>query len=148
MLKNLSGFELPKILLVYSKMDRELIMHKNNLITVLVVDDDPSILSLVKEQLYDYGYQPIMASSGEEALEIALQQTHIDLLLTDIKMPGINGIDLVKQLSTVYPDIRVLFMSVFTLPSTLYRISGKEMIFLQKPFLADTLIKKMEFALS
>ena len=123
-------------------------MHKNNLITVLVVDDDPSILSLVKEQLYDYGYQPIMASSGEEALEIASQQNHIDLLLTDIKIPGINGIDLVKQLSTVYPDIRVLFMSVFTLPSTLYRISGKEMIFLQKPFLADTLIKKMEFALS
>ena len=123
-------------------------MYKKNLITVLVVDDDPSILGLVKEQLYDYGYQPIMASSGEEALEIASQQNHIDLLLTDIKMPGINGIDLVKQLSTVYPDIRVLFMSVFTLPSTLYRISGKEMIFLQKPFLADTLIKKMEFALS
>lgn len=123
-------------------------MHGKNLITVLVVDNDPSIRRLVKEQLYDYGYLPIMASSGEEALEIASQQNHIDLLLTDIKMPGLSGIDLVKQLSTLYPDIRVLFMSVFTLPSTLYRISGKEMIFLQKPFLADTLIKKMEFALS
>ena len=129
-------------------MDGNYNMHQKNLIKVLVVDDDPSTLRLVKEQLYDYGYLPIMASSGEEALEIASQQTHIDLLLTNIKMPGINGIDLVKQLSTLFPDIRVLFMSVFTLPSTLYRISGKEMVFLQKPFLADTLIKKMKFALS
>ena len=129
-------------------MDGNCNMHQKNLITVLVVDDDPSTLRLVKEQLYDYGYLPIMASSGEEALEIASQQTHIDLLLTNIKMPGINGIDLVKQLSTLFPDIKVLFMSVFSLPSTLYRISGKEMVFLQKPFLADTLIKKMKFALS
>jgi CheY-like chemotaxis protein len=123
-------------------------MHKKNSITVLVVDNDPSILRLVKKQLSDYGYLPIMASSGEEALEIASQQTHIDLLLTDIKMPGMNGIDLVKQMSTLYPDLRVLFMSVFTLPSTLYRISGKDMIFLEKPFRGNTLIKKMEFALS
>jgi len=123
-------------------------MHSENLKTVLVVDDDPSILRLVKEQLSDYGYLPIMASSGEEALEIASQQTHIDLLLTDIKMPGMNGIDLVKQMSTLYPDIKVLFMSVFTLPSTLYSISGKEMVFLEKPFRVNTLIKKMEFALS
>ena len=129
-------------------MDGNYNMHQKNLIKVLVVDDDPSTLRLVKEQLYDYGYLPIMASSGEEALEIASQQTHIDLLLTNIKMPGINGIDLVKQLSTLFPDIKVLFMSVFSLPSTLYRISGKEMVFLQKPFLADTLIKKMKFALS
>ena len=129
-------------------MDGNYNMHQKNLIKVLVVDDDPSTLRLVKEQLYDYGYLPIMASSGKEALEIASQQTHIDLLLTNIKMPGINGIDLVKQLSTLFPDIKVLFMSVFSLPSTLYRISGKEMVFLQKPFLADTLIKKMKFALS
>jgi len=122
-------------------------MHSENLKTVLVVDDDPSILCLVKEQLSAYEYQPILASSGEEALEIA-SQNHIDLLLTDIKMLGMNGIDLVKQMSTLYPDIKVLFMSVFTLPSTLYSISGKEMVFLEKPFRVNTLIKKMEFALS
>ena len=123
-------------------------MHKKNLTIVLVVDDDPSILSLVKEQLSANEYLPILASSGEEALKIASKNPPIDLLLTDIKMPGINGIDLVKQISTLYPEIKVLFMSVFTLPSTLYSISGKEMVFLQKPFLADTLIAKMKFVLS
>ena len=123
-------------------------MHKNRLTTLLVVDNDPFILSLVKEQLAGYEYLLILASSGEEALEIASKQGPINLLLTDIKMPGINGIDLVKQFSTLYPEIKVLFMSVFTLPSTLYRISGKEMVFLQKPFLADTLIAKIKFVLS
>ena len=123
-------------------------MHKKNLTIVLVVDNDPSILSLVKEQLSAYDYLPILASSGEEALEIASKQTSIDVLITDIKRPGINGIDLVRQFSTLYPEIKVLFMSVFTLPSTLYSLSGKKMVFLQKPFLADTLIAKMKFVLS
>ena len=77
-------------------------MHKKNPAKVLVVDDDPSILHLVKELLFAYEYQPILASSGEEALEIASKQTPIDLLLTDIKMPGINGITLAKQFSTLY----------------------------------------------
>jgi len=123
-------------------------MHRKKLKTVLVVDDDPSILRLIKEQLSDYEYLPIMASSGEEALEIASQKTHIDLLLTDVKMPGINGIDLVRQFSTLYPETSVLFMSVFTLPTTLYSIAGKEMVILQKPFRAETLIKKMETVLN
>ena len=123
-------------------------MHKKNLTIVLVVDNDQSILSLVKEQLSAYDYLPILASSGEEALEIASKQTSIDVLITDIKRPGINGIDLVKQINTLYPEIKVLFMSVFTLPSTLYSLSGKKMVFLQKPFLADTLIAKMKFVLS
>jgi len=123
-------------------------MHKKNLTIVLVVDNDPSILSLVKEQLSAYDYLPILASSGEEALGIASKQTSIDVLITDIKRPGINGIDLVKQINTLYPEIKVLFMSVFTLPSTLYSLSGKKMVFLQKPFLADTLIAKMKFVLS
>jgi DNA-binding NtrC family response regulator len=123
-------------------------MHKKNPAKVLVVDDDPSILHLVKELLFAYEYQPILASSGEEALEIASKQTPIDLLLTDIKMPGINGIALAKQFSTLYPDIKVLFMSGFTLPSTFYSISGKKVVFLQKPFLPDTLITKMKFVLS
>ncbi len=122
-------------------------MHGKNLKTVLVVDDDPSILSLVKEQLSSYEYLPILAASGKEALEIA-SETQIDLLLTDVKMPGINGIDLVKQFSILYPETRVLFMSVFTLPSSLYRISGREMVILQKPFVVDTLIKKMETVLN
>lgn len=124
------------------------IMHKKKRTTVLVVDDDPSILSLLKELLSANEYQPILASNGEEALEIASKQTPIDLLLTDIKMPGINGIALARQFSILYPEVKVLFMSAFTLPSTLYSISGIKMSFLQKPFRPKTLIAHVKSALS
>ena len=115
---------------------------------VLVVDDDPLILKLVKDQLATSGYQPILASSGEEALEIAKNNNSIDLLLTDILMPGITGIDLAKQFSTSYPQVKILFMSGSTLPSSLYSIAGKGVAFLQKPFRSDALIAKMKFVLS
>jgi len=123
-------------------------MPKKNVSKVLVVDDDPLILDLVKELLSSSEYQPILASSGVEALEIAKKHTSIDLLLTDIMMPGITGIDLAKQFSTLYPHVKILFMSGFTLPSSLYSIAGKGVAFLQKPFRTDTLIAKMKFVLS
>jgi len=123
-------------------------MPKKTAPKVLVVDDDPLILDLVKEQLSSSDYQPILASSGEEALEIAKKETSIDLLLTDVMMPGITGIDLAKQFSTLYPHVKVLFMSGFTLPSSLYSIAGKGVAFLQKPFRTDTLIAKMKFVLN
>ena len=123
-------------------------MPRKTLTKVLVVDDDPIILKLVKEKLSSFGYQPILASSGEEALEIAKKNTSIDLLLTDILMPGITGIDLAKQFSTLYPPIKILFMSGYTLPSSLYSIAGKGVAFLQKPFRTDALIAKIKFVLS
>jgi CheY-like chemotaxis protein len=122
-------------------------MPKKEIATVLVVDDDPVLLNIVKEQISANGYQPIVASSGEEALEVVPKKTKIDLLLTDIKMPGISGLDLAKQISTLYPEIKVLFMSGYTLPESLFSISGKEVAFLQKPFPTDALIAKMKYIL-
>ena len=118
-------------------------MRKKESATVLVVDDDPIILDLVKEQISVYGYQPILASSGEEALQVASQKTKIDLLLTDIMMPGINGIDLAKQFISLYPETKVLFMSGFICPSIAHSVSVDEGFFLQKPFLTNTLIARM-----
>jgi CheY-like chemotaxis protein len=118
-------------------------MRKKESATVLIVDDDPIILDLVKEQISIYGYQPILASSGEEALQVANQKDKIDLLLTDIMMPGINGVDLAKQFVTLYPETKVLFMSGFMCPSIAHFIPADEGAFLQKPFLTNTLIAKM-----
>ena len=83
-------------------------MCKKNPATILVVDDDPSILCLIEELLTNNEYQTILASSGEEALEIASKRNSIDLLLTDIDMPGINGIVLAKQFCKLYPQKKVL----------------------------------------
>lgn len=119
-------------------------MDKKKSTTVLVVDDDPSILKLLKELLAANEYKTILAASGEEALEIASEKTAIDLLLTDIKMPGISGVALAKQFITLYPETKVLFMSAYSLPSTLYNISGIKMSFLQKPFGIKNLIHAVE----
>jgi two-component system, cell cycle sensor histidine kinase and response regulator CckA len=119
-------------------------MDKKKPITVLVVDDDPSILKLLKKLLSAHEYKPILAASGEEALELASEKATIDLLLTDIQMPGISGIALAKQFITLYPEVKVLFMSGFSLPETLYNISGIKMSFLQKPFGTKNLIQAVE----
>ena len=112
--------------------------------TVLVVDDDPIILKIVAEQIALFGFQPILAASGEEALQLAKKQTQIDLLLTDIMMPEMNGVDLAKQFVTLYPETKILFMSGYICPSMAhYGIQDSEHAFLQKPFTQNTLISKM-----
>jgi CheY-like chemotaxis protein len=119
-------------------------MRKKESATVLVVDDDPIILDLVKEQISAYGYQTIVVSNGEDALQVASQETKIDLLLTDIMMPMMNGVDLAKQFVANYPETKVLFMSGYICPSIAnYGIQDSEHAFLQKPFTQNTLISKM-----
>ena len=123
-------------------------MRKKNSATILVVNNDPSILCLIEELLSANEYQTILASSGEEALDIVSKQNSIDLLLSDIDMPGINGIVLAKQFCALYPEIKVLFMSGCIFPSTLFRILGKKVTFLKKPFHVDTLVEMIKAVLA
>ena len=119
-------------------------MRKKESANVLIVDDDPILLNIVADQISLFGYQPIKASCGEEALEVAPKQTKIDLLLTDIMMPKMNGVDLAKQFVALYPEIRVLFMSGYICPSMAhYGIPDSEHAFVQKPFTPQTLLSKM-----
>ena len=112
--------------------------------TVLIVDDDPIIRKIVAEQIALFGFQPILAASGKEALQLAKKQTQIDLLLTDIMMPEMNGVDLAKQFVTLYPETKILFMSGYICPSMAhYEIQESEHGFVQKPFTPKTLITKM-----
>jgi two-component system cell cycle sensor histidine kinase/response regulator CckA len=123
------------------------IMHRENSAKILVVDDNPSILFLIDELLSANKYQTILASSGEEALEIVSKEPSIDLLLTDIDMPGINGVVLAKKFCDLYPKIKVLFMSGYMLPTDLFDILGKKVPFLKKPFDIITLIAQIKSVL-
>ena len=124
-------------------------MHKKDSATVLIVDNDDNLLNLVAKQISLYGFRPILASSGEEALELALEQTQIDILLTDIMMPNMNGIDLAKQFISLYPDTRVLFMSGCICPSMAhYGNQNSEHGFVQKPFTRKKLIAKIRDVLA
>jgi CheY-like chemotaxis protein len=82
---------------------------------VLVVEDDEDIRGTTVSLLEGYGFQVHAASTGDEALEVLNKQRNIDLLLTDIRMPGtINGWELAHKAKQQRPQIRVLYMSGYT----------------------------------
>ena len=78
--------------------------------TVLVVDDDASILGVVSEVLADDGYEPSTASSAKEAIEL-LKKNQFALVMTDIRLPGINGIGLLEHVKEVSPKIAVIMIT-------------------------------------
>ncbi len=103
--------------------------------TLLVVDDDRSILDLIIDTLQPLGYTLIDATCAEEVLEfIERSDAKFDLLLTDMVMPGMNGRDLAKAVKEKYPETKVIFMSGYT--SDMIANQGALQageIFIQKP---------------
>ncbi|HYM01766.1 MAG TPA: response regulator [Stellaceae bacterium] len=78
--------------------------------TILVVDDDRDLLDLAPQVLANPGYMVATAESGYEAIRI-LADRHVDLMVIDVRMPGLNGFELARQARLMRPRIRVLFMS-------------------------------------
>lgn len=113
--------------------------------TILVVEDEGGIRALVRKILKRQGYQVLEASQGEEALQVMREHTgRIDLLLTDVMMPGMNGVELSHRALAEKPHLKVLFVSGYTDESLLE--SGqfpRGTAFLQKPFTLGSLLGKV-----
>ncbi len=113
---------------------------------ILLVDDEPQVVTLVREMLVREGYTVSGAADGEEALQFAGNgENRIDMLLTDIVMPQLNGRDLADRLKRMRPGLKVLYMSGFMKEAILkyYGISITGIPFLQKPFTRETLARKV-----
>lgn len=116
---------------------------------ILVVEDEPAILEVCKTMLEDLGYHVLTASSPEEA--IRLVESHdeeIHLLITDVVMPGMNGLDLAKKILPLYSEMKCLFMSGYT--ANVIESQSKlaqDIHFLKKPFLMKDLATKVREAL-
>jgi CheY-like chemotaxis protein len=107
--------------------------------TILVADDTPEVLSFVAEFLNRTGYHVLQAVDGVEALEVAAHHSGlIDLLLTDIEMPRLNGRGLSRRLSHRRPETRTLFMS-----GCLDTGLAQGTPFLPKPFVGRDLLRKV-----
>jgi CheY-like chemotaxis protein len=105
--------------------------------TILVVDDDKTILRFVSNLLRQGGHNVLAAVDGDSALELAaLHEGEIHLLLSDFEMPQMSGIELATKLSSLRPTIKVLMMSGFE-GGTLLLNEGWH--FLPKPFFASQL---------
>jgi len=118
--------------------------------TVLVVDDDGQVKTLASRTLAEDGLAVLEASSAEEALIICERRKEpIDLLLTDMVLPGMTGIELSDRLKPLFPGLRVIYMSGYTDQTVLADgMLAPEKFFLQKPFTLDLLTQKTREALS
>jgi len=113
--------------------------------TVLLVEDEDMIRSLAEQILLDRGYRVHAAANANEALDLAAKLgDDLDLLLTDIVMPGTSGSDLAQRLLRSHPDLRVLYMSGYS-DSLIFRYGmlQERAAFLQKPFSADVLERRL-----
>jgi signal transduction histidine kinase/ActR/RegA family two-component response regulator len=113
--------------------------------TVLLVEDAPMIRRLAREVMSRVGYTVLEAADANQALSlVATHAGPIDLLLTDLIMPGPSGVDLAEQLKAIRADVRVLFMSGYT-DNAIVRngLLAEGASFLQKPFTPEELLRKM-----
>jgi len=116
--------------------------------TILVVDDERPLRRAVARMLADSGYVVLQASDGLDAAELLQEwEGPVDLVLTDVLMPRMSGVELVKRLAEQYPSIESVLMSGYT--HGLISKGGLEparLLFLQKPFSKEELLEKLELA--
>jgi len=113
--------------------------------TVLLVEDEESVRQLVRETLAAKGYRVVEAENGEAGMgAAALYEGEIDLVITDVVMPGMGGRELVKQLAQTRPNTKVLYLSGYTEDAILSEGTIETgAAFLQKPFTLQNLSRKV-----
>jgi two-component system cell cycle sensor histidine kinase/response regulator CckA len=118
--------------------------------TVLLVEDDPSTRRLLEDALQELGYLVIGTSSGEEALKASNSyEGLIDVLLTDVIMPNMNGKELAEAFSKKRPDTKVIFMTGYSANVFPYLgSSGSDVMLLQKPLTLSILSHKLREVLN
>ncbi len=123
--------------------------HSPNLLqgseTILIVEDNELVRNLTSEALKQYGYTVIEAPGGEPALKITREYGEkIDLLLTDVVMPGLNGRELADQILSFRPGIKVLYMSGYSNNAIVQQgVLTPGLAFIEKPFSPETLAEKV-----
>ena len=107
--------------------------------TILIIDDEPNYLLVLEELLSDEGYTVITAETAVQGLE-TIQANDLDAIITDMKMPGMDGMSLLEQVSAFNPDLPVIMMTAFGSVSNAVEAMKKGAFdYITKPFANDEL---------
>ncbi len=116
----------------------------NNMSRILIVDDDRDLRKILKDTLTRRGYDVILAGSGQEALQM-LEEAPVDLVISDLMMPGIKGIDLLVEIHQLYPEIGFLMMTAYgTVETAVEAMQKGAFDFLTKPFSISQIESRVE----
>ena len=116
--------------------------------TVLLVEDEPMVRNVAERALTRHGYTVITADNGEDALEILDRGEPIDLLISDVVMPGMDGPTMVAEARKSRPDLKILFMSGYAEEQLRNSIDIDNVAFLPKPFSVQELAEATRRAMS
>ncbi len=118
--------------------------------TILLVEDEQGVRDLAREYLEISGYKVLVAENGAAAVKVASDHGGaIDLVMTDVVMPGLSGSELTKRIEAIRPGIRILYMSGYTDQAIMHHgILGPDIVLLQKPFTLSALAHKLRDALT
>ena len=115
--------------------------------TLLIADDDPGLRESLERTLTREGYRVVLASDGRAALE-RVQAGGVDLIVTDLKMPGLTGLELLRAAKAIMPDVDVILLTAFgTVEEAVKAMKDGAYDFLTKPFRREQLIKLIDKAL-
>jgi two-component system cell cycle sensor histidine kinase/response regulator CckA len=116
---------------------------------VLLVEDEAVVREITGQVLENAGYRVLESSGPREALHVASRHPgRVDLLLTDVVMPEMNGIDLAQQLRTLQPGLVTVFMSGYAEGDLLRSMSATTALHIQKPFTVNFLLSRVAEALN
>jgi PAS domain S-box-containing protein len=116
--------------------------------TILLVEDEVQVRAVASTILRRNGYLVLEANSAREALRLSADATHIDLLLSDVVMPEMSGLELAQRLSRLRPTMKILCMSGYTEDNRIrHEVVEGDIAFLQKPFTGESLRRKVRLVL-
>ena len=111
---------------------------------ILIVEDEPVVRDMVYSILKEWGYSPFAVEDGSAALKV-LNFEKFDLVITDVIMPGMGGVELADAVSRIGLDVKILFMSGYSNNEALNRrIDSEYRSFIKKPFTPEELLKKVK----
>jgi DNA-binding NtrC family response regulator len=111
--------------------------------TILVIEDDESVLDALKRMLEHFGYSTITASNGEKAIDIYLvEQERIDLVILALNMPGMGGMRCLERMLEIKPDLKTIITSGYSSAASVEDIhKSGTFVFIEKPYQLEDLLR-------